>query len=81
MTRTIDGHLVRDPHDLHAEQQAQLQQAENEVERRVGGKYESQTVREAVLEAYEELADEAKIESFLPILTARAAEQKLAERG
>ena len=81
MTRMIDGHLVRDPHDLHAETENQLRQAAAEVHRRVGDQFEEQAVESAVRDAYEEIADHAKIESFLPILVARSAEQKLAEEA
>ncbi|MEV6716535.1 hypothetical protein AB0M48_31380 [Lentzea sp. NPDC051208] len=79
MTRMIDGHLVRDPHGLHAETEDQLRQAVAEVRRRVGDEYDEQAVRSAVRDSYDEIHDHAKIESFLPILAARAAEQKLAQ--
>ncbi len=75
----IDGHLVRDPHDLHADVQDQLRQAAAEVHRRVGDQFDEQTVQRAVQDAYAEIVDHAKVESFLPILVARAAEQKLEE--
>ncbi|MGI5503786.1 three-helix bundle dimerization domain-containing protein [Lentzea sp. CA-135723] len=80
MSETIDGHLVRDPHNLHAESEDQLRQAASEVQRRVGDDYDDQAVQGAVREAYDEIADQAKVESFLPILVARSAEQKLAEQ-
>ncbi|MFD9702830.1 three-helix bundle dimerization domain-containing protein [Lentzea sp. NPDC059081] len=79
MTGTIDGHQVRDPHGLHADAEDQLRQAESEVQRRVGDQYDDQAVRGAVREAYDEIAEQAKVESFLPILVARSAEQKLEE--
>ena len=78
MTRMIDGHQVRDPHDLHAEEQDQLRQACAEVHRRLGETCDDEAVQAAVREAYAEIHDHAKVESFLPILVARSAEQKLA---
>jgi len=80
VTRMIDGHLVRDPSDLHADAEDQVRQATAEVHRRVGDQFEEQAVEAAVLDAYEELHDHAKVESFLPILVARAAEQRLTEQ-
>ncbi|SEP67565.1 hypothetical protein SAMN05216188_101145 [Lentzea xinjiangensis] len=80
MTEMIDGHQVRDPHSLRVETEDQLRQAAAEVHRRVGDQYEEQQVQAAVREAYDEIHDQAKVESFLPILVARSAEQKLAER-
>lgn len=80
MTRMIDGHLVRDPHDLHAQTEDQLRQAATEVHRRVGDQYDDQTVQSAVRAAYDELHDHAKVGTFLPILVARSALQKLAEQ-
>ncbi|MFD5824004.1 three-helix bundle dimerization domain-containing protein [Lentzea sp. NPDC060358] len=79
MTGMIDGHRVRDPHGLHANTEDQLRQAESEVRRRVGDQYDEEAVQGAVREAYDEIADRARIESFLPILAARSAEQKLEE--
>ena len=81
MTGTIDGHQVRDPHGLHADTEDQLRQAASEVHRRVGDEYDERAVQSAVREAYDEISDHAKIESFLPILVARSAEQKLGERA
>ncbi|MDX8032138.1 hypothetical protein SK803_18110 [Lentzea sp. BCCO 10_0856] len=81
MTRNVDGHLVRDPHGLHAQTEDQLRQATAEVHRRVGDAFDEQAVQRAVRDAYEEIHDHASIESFLPILVARSAEQKLAAGG
>ncbi|GHH48649.1 three-helix bundle dimerization domain-containing protein [Lentzea cavernae] len=81
MTGTVDGHQVRDPHGLHADAEDQLRQAASEVHRRVGDQYDEQAVRSAVQEAYDEITDGAKIESFLPILVARSAEQKLGQQA
>ncbi|MCG8921719.1 three-helix bundle dimerization domain-containing protein [Lentzea sp. CC55] len=81
MTGTIDGHRVRDPRGLHADAEDQVRQAVSEVRRRVGDQYDDQAVQRAVREAYDEIADNAKIESFLPVLVARAAEEKLGGRG
>lgn len=77
MTRVIDGHLVRDPHDLHAQVRDQLRQATAEVKRRVGDRFDEQSVDAAVQDSYEELRGQATVESFLPILVARAAEDRL----
>jgi hypothetical protein len=74
----IDGHLVRDPRDLRAQVEDQLRQACAEVHRRTGDTCDDQAVRAAVQDAYAEIQDHAKVESFLPILVARAAEQRLA---
>jgi hypothetical protein len=57
-----------------------VRQAIAEVHRRVGDQFEEQAIEAAVLDAYEELYDHAKVESFLPILVARAAEQRLTEQ-
>lgn len=81
MTTTLDGHNVRDPHDLHAEIEAQLDLAAEEAVRRCQGRADYyQTVRRAVSEAYRRLSREAKFQSFLPILAARAAHQSLCGR-
>jgi hypothetical protein len=80
MTTTLDGHKVRDPHDLHAEIEAQLDLAAAEAVRRCDGKADYQTVRRAVSDAYRRLAREAKFQSFLPILAARAAHRSLCGR-
>lgn len=77
MTHTLDGHKVRDPHDLHADIEAQLDLAAEEATRRCNGKADYQSVRQAVSEAYRRLSREAKFQSFLPILAARAAHQNL----
>lgn len=77
MINTLDGHLVRDPHDLHAEVEAQLDLAAEEVTRRCQNTVDYQSVRRAVSDAYRRLSREAKFQSFLPILAARAAHQDL----
>nr|WP_042177981.1 hypothetical protein [Kibdelosporangium sp. MJ126-NF4]CEL12895.1 hypothetical protein [Kibdelosporangium sp. MJ126-NF4]CTQ98579.1 hypothetical protein [Kibdelosporangium sp. MJ126-NF4] len=77
MVATLDGHLVRDPHDLHTKVEAQLDLAAAEVTRRCAGKVDYQSVRQAVSVAYRRLADEASFQSFLPILAARAAYRDL----
>jgi len=74
---TLDGHLVRDPHDLHGEVEAQLDLAAEEVTRRCKGTVDYQSVRRAVSDAYRRLSRDAKCQSFLPILAARAAHQDL----
>ncbi|GLZ31569.1 hypothetical protein Lesp02_37570 [Lentzea sp. NBRC 105346] len=76
----LEGHTVRDPHDLHARVGKQLDLAAEEVTRRFAGRADYESVRSAVAEAYEELARDAKFQSFLPILAARAAQQRLNER-
>jgi hypothetical protein len=80
MTTTLDGHKVRDPHDLHAEIEAQLDLAAEETVRRCNGKADYPAVRQAVSEAYRRLSREAKFQSFLPILAARAAHRSLCGR-
>lgn len=80
MTTTLDGHKVRDPHDLHADIEVQLDLAAEEAVRRCRGRADYQTVRRAVAEAYRRLSREAKFQSFLPILAARAAHQSLCGR-
>ncbi len=80
MTRMIDGHQVRDPHSLRADVDDQLRQASAEVHRRVGDDFDEQAVQTAVRDAYQEIHEQATVESFLPILVARAAEQRLAEQ-
>lgn len=77
MVTTLDGHRVRDPHDLHTQVEAQLDLAAEEVTRRCGGTVDYQSVRHAVSDAYRRLSREAKFQSFLPILAARAAHQNL----
>lgn len=80
MVTTLDGHNVRDPHDLHARVEAQLNLAAEEVTRRCEGEVDYQTVRRAVSDAYRRLSREAKFLTFLPILAARAAHQDLCAR-
>ncbi|WP_158851744.1 three-helix bundle dimerization domain-containing protein [Saccharothrix deserti] len=77
MADKLEGHSVRDPHDLYTRIDVQLDQAAEEVARRLGGKIDYQVVREAVSDAYRQLAGRAKFHSFLPILAARSAEQSL----
>lgn len=77
MASTLDGHRVRDPHDLHAKVEAQLDLAAEEVTRRCKGTIDRQAVRQAVRNAYRRLSREAKFQSFLPILAARAAHHDL----
>ena len=55
----------------------QLDQAAEEVSRRLGGTIDHQVVRAAVSDAYQRLADEAKFPNFLPILAARSAQRSL----
>ncbi|WP_376777761.1 three-helix bundle dimerization domain-containing protein [Kibdelosporangium persicum] len=76
----LDGHLVRDPHDLHAKVEAQLDQAAEEVSRRCANQVDYQSIRQAVAAAYRRLSDKAKFQSFLPILAARAAHRDLCQR-
>ncbi|KOX28793.1 hypothetical protein ADK67_11645 [Saccharothrix sp. NRRL B-16348] len=73
----LEGHLVRDPRTLHTDIEVQLDQAAEEVSRRLGGKIDYQVVRVAVSEAYQRLADKAKFHNFLPILAARSAQRSL----
>ncbi|MEU7531082.1 hypothetical protein AB0A74_35485 [Saccharothrix sp. NPDC042600] len=75
----LDGHEVRDPHDLHTRVEAQLDQAAEEVTRRLAGARSHGVVREAVADAYRQLAARAKVHAFLPILAARLALQRLQE--
>jgi hypothetical protein len=77
VVNTLDGHRVRDPHDLHTKLEAQLDLAAEEVTRRCDGTVDYQTVRQAVTNAYHRLSRQAKFQSFLPILAARAAHQDL----
>ncbi|GGM94209.1 hypothetical protein GCM10011609_34600 [Lentzea pudingi] len=81
MVSTLEGHVVRDPHDLHAEVEAQLELAAEEVTRRCGDTVEPQAVRQAVHDAYDRLSEEASCQSFLHILAARAAHKELCEAG
>ena len=80
MTTTLTGHKVRDPHDLHAEIEAQLDLAAEEATRRCKGRADYQSVRQAVSEAYRRLSRDAKLQNFLPILAARAAHETLCGR-
>jgi hypothetical protein len=80
MATILNGHKVRDPHDLHAEIEAQLDLAAEEATRRCQGRADYQSVRRAVSEAYRRLSREAKLQNFLPILAARAAHQTLCGR-
>lgn len=77
MVDKIDGHQVRDPRRLHAKVEVQLDQAAEELTRRLAGRISYQVVREAVTDAYRQLAAQAKIHGFLPILAARSAQQRL----
>lgn len=73
----LEGHQVRDPRTLRTDVEAQVDQAAEEVSRRLGGKIEHQVVRAAVSDAYRRLADRAKFPNFLPILAARSAQRRL----
>jgi hypothetical protein len=77
MADRLEGHQVRDPRRLHAKVDVQLDQAAEELTRRLGGRIGYQVVREAVTDAYRHLARQAKVHGFLPILAARAAQQRL----
>lgn len=80
MITTLDGHKVRDPHDLHTDIEAQLDLAAEEATRRCQGEADYQSVRQAVSDAYRRLSRDAKFQSFLPILAARAAHRRLCGR-
>ncbi|MFJ6673878.1 three-helix bundle dimerization domain-containing protein [Actinosynnema sp. NPDC091369] len=73
----LEGHLVRDPRTLRADVEAQLDQAAEEVSRRLGGKIDHRVVRAAVADAYRRLAARATFPNFLPILAARSAQRTL----
>jgi hypothetical protein len=60
--------------------EAQLDLAAEEVTRRCRGEVDYRSVRKAVSDAYRRLSREAKFQSFLPILAARAAHQDLCGR-
>ena len=77
MINTLEGHQVRDPHDLHAKVEAQLDLAAEEVTRRCKSTVDYQSVRRAVADSYRRLSRDAKFQSFLPILAARAAYEDL----
>jgi hypothetical protein len=77
MVDKIEGHEVRDPRRLHAPIEVQLDQAAEEVTRRSAGRIGYQVAREAVTDAYQRLAGQAKVHNFLPILAARSAHQRL----
>lgn len=73
----LEGHLVRDPRALHTDIEVQLDQAAEEVSRRLDGRIDHQVVRAAVFEAYQRLAAKATFHNFLPILAARSAHRNL----
>ena len=77
MVDKLEGHAVRDPRQLHAKIDVQLDQAAEELTRRMAGQLSYQVVREAVTSAYQRLARQAKVHGFLPILAARSAQQQL----
>lgn len=77
----LEGHVVRDPHDLHTKVEAQLDLAAEEVTRRCGGTVDYRSVRRAVSDAYRRLSREATFRGFLPILAARAAHRDLCGPG
>ncbi|NUT53428.1 MAG: hypothetical protein HOV94_40005 [Saccharothrix sp.] len=73
----LEDHRVRDPRSLRADVDAQLDQAVEEVSRRLGDGIDPQVVRTAVADAYQRLAAKAKFPNFLPILAARSAQRTL----
>lgn len=73
----LEGHQVRDPRRLRANVEVQLDQAAEELTRRLAGGISYQVVRDAVTDAYQRLAAQAKVHGFLPILAARSAQQRL----
>lgn len=77
MVDKLEGHEVRDPRQLHARVEVQLDQAAEELTRRLAGRVGYQVVREAVTDAYQRLARQAKVHGFLPILAARSAQRRL----
>ncbi|GAB2983330.1 three-helix bundle dimerization domain-containing protein [Saccharothrix stipae] len=77
MVDELEGHQVRDPRRLHAPVEVQLDQAAEELTRRLAGRISYQVVREAVTDAYQRLARQAKVHRFLPILAARSAQDRL----
>jgi hypothetical protein len=77
MADTMAGHRIRDPHDLHARIDVQLDQAAHEVARRLDGRIDYDAAREAVTRAYADLARSARVRNFLPILAARPAQRTL----
>ncbi|MFI9011608.1 three-helix bundle dimerization domain-containing protein [Actinosynnema sp. NPDC053489] len=77
MVDRIEGHEVRDPGGPHARVEVQLDQAAEELTRRLAGRVSHQVVREAVVEAYQRLSEHAKVHGFLPILAARSAQRRL----
>ncbi|MGM1062003.1 three-helix bundle dimerization domain-containing protein [Saccharothrix sp. Mg75] len=77
MADKLSGHEVRDPSGLHARVEVQLDQAAQELTRRLSGRVGYDVVRRAVTDAYERLARHARVRNFLPILAARAAQQRL----
>lgn len=81
MVDTFAGHNTRDPHDLHARVEVQLDQAAEELARRFTGEINYDVARRAVSEAYQRLSGQAKFHNFLPILAARSAQRSLATAG
>ena len=77
MVDQLAGHKVRDPHDLHGKVELQLDQAAEELARRLGGDVDYDTARRVVADAYRKLAEEARVHNFLPVLAARAALETL----
>jgi hypothetical protein len=77
MVDKLEGHEVRDPRGLRAPIEVQLDQAAEELTRRLAGRMGYQAVRDAVTDAYQRLARQAKVHSFLPILAARSAHERL----
>ncbi|MFE2758245.1 three-helix bundle dimerization domain-containing protein [Actinosynnema sp. NPDC059335] len=77
MVEKLEGHQVRDPRRLRANVEVQLDQAAEELTRRLAGRVAYQVVRDAVTDAYHRLAAQAKVHGFLPILAARSAQQRL----
>jgi hypothetical protein len=77
MASTSQGHPVRNPQDLHTKVEVQLDQAAEEVARRLAGKTSYETVRIAVSDAYQRLSAVARIHNYLPILAARSAQARL----
>ena len=73
----VDKSEVRDPRSLTTRVDVQLDQAAEELTRRLAGRINYQVVREAVTEAYQRLAGQAKVHGFLPILAARSAQRTL----
>ncbi|MFI9012299.1 three-helix bundle dimerization domain-containing protein [Actinosynnema sp. NPDC053489] len=68
---------MRDPRRLQVPIEKQLDQAAEEVTRRLAGRIGYQTVRRTVTDAYRRLSAQAKVHGFLPILAARSADRTL----